>query len=310
MSSTKRILLIIALTAMWSPSFLFIKLAVFEIPPMTIVMLRVVIAAVIFGAILLIKKRALPVKPAFWIHSLILAFFASVMPFCLFCHAEQSIDSALAAILNGSSPMFTALLAHFFIPADRLHSQKVIGIGFSIIGVVLLFAPNIQDGITGTSLGMIAAVTAAFCYAVGNVYAKKFQTGYAPFIAPTGQMISSFIMMAPLAFYFDSPLSLPMPSSTAILGVCGLAILGTVFAFFIYFTLIEHAEPTAVSMVACFFPVGGMFLGFFFLGESLTWSGLSAAALIFLGLLIVNEAIDIKPLLSKFRKTETANLSD
>lgn len=304
MSPAKRILLIIALTMMWSPSFLFIKLAVAELPPFTIVTLRVSIAALVLACILLYLRRALPKDPMFWVHSAILAFFSSVMPFILFCHAEQTIESALAAILNGSSPMFTALLAHIFIPTDRLHAQKVIGIGLSAAGMMLLFAPNIQDGLDGTVVGMIAGATAAFCYAIGHIYAKKYQTGFIPFVVPTAQLICSGLMMAPLALMFDDPFSLPMPSASAILGICGLSFFGTILAFIIYYKLIENCGPTAVSMVACFFPVGGMLLGFIFLGETLTWSGLTASFIIFLGLLVVNEAVDLKPLLARFRKAD------
>lgn len=294
MSPLKRVVLILALTSMWSPSFLFIKLAIAELPPLTIVTCRVSIAAALMGLLLLWKRRTLPKNPQFWIHSGILALFSSVFPFCLFCYAEQTIESALAAVLNGSAPMFTALLAHQFLPSDRLHPQKILGIALSAGGLFFLFAPNFQQGFSGTALGMLAAVMASFSYGVSHVYAKKYQTGHVPFVVPTAQLICSTLFLIPLMFYFDAPLQLAIPSSKAILGICGLSLFGTVLALIIYFTLIEHCGPTAISTVACFFPVVGMILGFFFLGESLSWAGLAASALIFLGLLIVNEVIDFR----------------
>ncbi len=309
MSPLKRLLFIMALTALWSPSFLFIKLAVGELPPFTIVTLRVGIAAIVMSFILLWNKRALPKELMFWVHSAILAIFSSVLPFCLFCYAEQSIESAMAAILNGCSPMFTAMIAHFFLPSDKLHVQKAIGIGLSALGLVLLFAPNIQQGFSGTTLGMAAGATAAFCYAVSHVYAKKYQSGKAPFVVPAAQLISASAFLLPLAFYFDNPLTLPMPSSSAILGVLGLSFFGTIIAFIVYYKLLDHCGPTAISMVACFFPVVGTLLGFLFLGETLTLAGCFASMLIFLGLVIVNEVINLRPIFSRKTVQDTVNVN-
>jgi drug/metabolite transporter (DMT)-like permease len=300
MSSVRRVLLIIALTAMWSPSFLFIKLAVEELPPFTIVTLRVGLATAILGLILLWKKRSLPVDFAFWFHSAIMALFASVLPFALFCYAEKTIESALAALLNGCSPLFTALLAHTFIPSDKLQPNKVLGIGLGAAGLLLLFAPNLQQGVSGTTLGILAGATAAFCYALSHVYAKKYVAGNVPFVAPMAQLLCSTLMMAPFMLFYDAPWDLPFPSSSALLGVFGLTIFGTLLAFIIYYKLIEHCGPTAISMVACFFPVGGMVLGFVFLGETLTWGGMGASLLILMGLMIVNNMIDVQKARSFF----------
>jgi len=295
MSPAKRVFLILALTAMWSPSFLFIKLVVDELQPFSIVTLRVSIATLILGGILAFKKQALPKDPWFWFHSAIMALFASVMPFVLFCYAEQTIESALAAILNGCSPMFTAILAHLFIPSDRLKPQKVVGIGLGAGGLTALFAPNIAQGLSGSTLGIMAGAAAAFCYAVSHVYAKKYVTGQPPFVSPTAQLLCSSLMMLPFMFMFEDPSQIANLSLTAWGGIMGLCLLGTVTAFIIYYKLLEHCGPTAISMVACFFPVGGMLLGFAFLGETLSWAALGASSLILLGLMIVNELIPLFP---------------
>lgn len=293
MTPAKRIFLILALTAMWSPSFLFIKLAVEELPPFTIVALRVSIATLILGCILTLKKQSLPKEPLFWFHTTIMALFASVMPFALFCYAEQTIESALAAILNGCSPMFTALLAHLFITTDRLNPQKIVGIGLGAGGLAALFAPNIAAGLSGSTIGILAGASAALCYAISHVYAKKYITGQPPYVSPTAQLLCSSILLLPLMFFYDDPLNLPFPSLKAWLGIGGLSLFGTVIAFIIYYKLLEHCGPTAISMVACFFPVGGMLLGFAFLGETLSWASLGASFMILLGLLFVNNAIPL-----------------
>lgn len=293
MTPLKRFLWTLLLASMWSPSFLFIKFAIQDFQPLTIASLRVSLAACILCGILVWKKRPLPLSFRFWGIMLVMAIFSSAIPFFLFCYAEKSIDSALAAILNGCTPMFTAFLAQLFVPSDRMDAQKGVGIALSAAGLVLLFTPNLLQGVSGTTLGMLAATAAAFSYAMSHVYGKLFTSGQPAFVAPAAQLILSSLLLWPLALWFDNPLSLPMPSYQAIGGVIGLAIMGTVCAFIIYYYLLEQCGPTAISMSACFFPVAGMLLGFVILGESMTLSGIFAASLILLGMVSVNKVIKL-----------------
>lgn len=294
MSPLRRFLLMLALTAMWSPSFLFIKLAVQGIPPMTVAASRITLAAVIFCVILFWKGYRLPLSPVFWMHAILVGLFSSAFPFCLFCYAEQTIDSALAAILNGTTPMFTALLAQLFIPSDRLTISKGIGIACCAMGLVVLFAPNVMEGMHGSFHGMLAGAMAAFCYSVHHVYSKKYITGLQPYVVPAASLTVSALILWPLTFYYENPYTLSVPSLSSILGVCGLAFFGTVCAFIIYYRLIEECGPTAISLVACFFPVGGILLGVLFLGEKFSYTHLLAAVLILLGMGIVNQVIPLK----------------
>lgn len=199
MSPVKRFLLMLALTCMWSPSFLFIKLAVEEIPPLTIASSRVTLAAIMLTMILYGKGFSFPRDRRFWMCTSIMAFFASVLPFYLFCYAETSIDSALAAIINGTTPMFTAVLAQIFVSSDRMTPQKVLGVLFSCCGVLVLFARQLTDGVNGTMLGLSAATLAAFCYSVSHVYGKLYTTGSKPFVAPASQLVLSSLMLLPFS---------------------------------------------------------------------------------------------------------------
>ncbi len=293
MSPFKRFGLILALTAMWSPSFLFIKFALEDFAPAAIVFLRVLLGCLIFWVTLRMNGGSLPKNTKFWMHSAFMAIFSSGLPFFLFCFAETSIESALAAILNGSTPMFTAMLAHLFLPNDRLSLSKILGIFFSFLGVLLLFSPNIARGMDGNFVGMLAALGAAFSYSISHVYAKKFIAGQVRFAAPTAQLMISAILMLPFAM-MSSKMDFAMPSFTSLAGILGLTLLGTYLAFMIYYYLLEHCGPTAISMVACFFPVVGMLLGYLFLEEALTLGGLFSAGLILIGMLVVNEVISFK----------------
>lgn len=297
MSPIKKSLLMLVLTAMWSPSFLFIKLALQDLPPLTIAASRIGLGATILSGILFWKGVSLRKDSQFWVHATMMGLFSACLPFCLFCYAEGTIDSSLAAVLNGTTPMFTAVLAHLFIPSDKLSLQKIIGILLSFLGLLFLFAPYILEGhFSGTTSGMIAAATAAFCYAIGHIYGKKYYSGHPPLVGPTASLLVSAMILWPVAAYYESPFTLSAPSLSAIGGVLGLALFGTVIAFIIYFKLLEESGPTALSLVACFFPVGGMLLGFIFLGESFTAANLVAASMILCGMLIVNGVINLRVL--------------
>lgn len=293
MSPLKRLLFTLALTAMWSPSFLFIKFAVAELPPMTIAASRITLSFILLFALLRWKRTPLPKSPRFWLHATVVGLVSTALPFSLFCYAEQSIDSSLAAMLNGSSPMFTALLAQLFIPSDRLNLQKGIGIAFCGVGLMVLFAPNLLQGVGGTGYGMLAGVLAAISYAIHHVYGKKYITGYAPFVAPTASLLMAALLLWPAALWNDGVALLPLPSFSALGGVCGLALFGTVIAFIIYYKLLEESGPVAISLASCLFPLGGIVLGVLFLDENLTVMHLVAAALILLGMTLVNQIIKL-----------------
>lgn len=293
MAPIKRFLLILLLTAMWSPSFMFYKLAVQDLSPWAIVGLRVSLAAAILLVLLRIFKQPLPASGWFWWHATMMALLASILPVILFCYAEQSIQSSVAGIINGSTPMFTALLAHAFLPSDRLTKEKVLGIGLSFAGLLLLFVPNVIQGMASTAFGISCATLAAFSYAAAHVYAKKYVSGKPSLVAPTAQLVSSALLLMPVA-WIDPSFKLMMPSWTALIAMSWLTLVGTVLAFVLYYRLMKYCDPTGISMVACFIPVGAMLLGYFFLGEVLPLSGFIAAVLILIGTMIVNEVLPLR----------------
>lgn len=281
------------LAALWSPSFLFIKLSIDEISPLTIAASRISLAALLLGVLLLLTTRPLPLSLTFWRHAAFMSIFSSALPFTLFCVAECSIESALAGLLNGCSPLFTAVLAQLFIPSDRMHLKKLCGILLSFLGLVVLFSPNLLQGVQGSFLGMLAALSAALCYAISHVYGKKFLSTYPPFVVPTAQLTISSLILWPLAYFYETPSALLTASGTALTGVLGLGLMGTFFAFIVYYKLLKESGPTAISAVACLFPIISMLLGFFFLQESLTIYGIIASFMIFTGLFLINDFISL-----------------
>lgn len=292
MTPLVKIFWMVALALMWSPSFLLIKLAIPEISPLTLAATRISMGAVLLLILLLAIQRPLPLNFTFWKRAAFMGIFSSAIPFSLFPFAERSIESALAAVLNGCNPMFTALIAYFFMPSDKMSPQKISGVLLCFLGLVSLFYPALSDGIDGSILGMMAATFAAFSYGISHVYGKKHLSDFPLFVVPAAHLLVSSLVLWPLAFIFETPVEdLSSASNLALFGVFSLGFLGTFLALIIYYKLLKESGPTAISAIACVFPVIAMFLGFFFLGESLTLNGLIAAAMIFLGLFLVNEMI-------------------
>jgi len=195
--------------------------------------------------------------------------------------------------------MFTAVLAQIFVASDRMTPQKILGVFFSCCGVFVLFARQMFEGVDGTTLGLAAATVAALCYGLSHVYGKLYTTGSKPFVAPAGQLLVSAILLVPISLYYEPIADLAVPSMSALGGILGLVLVGTVCAFIVYYKLLEHCGPTAISTVACFFPVNGMLLGFFFLGETMNPEGLLGSMMVLTGMVLVSEVVMIKALQPK-----------
>ncbi len=284
----KNFLLLILLAALWGPSFLFIKVAVVEIPPLTLVLGRVGLAAVLLTVFLLVQGKSLPRSRTVWRHLAVMGLVHNAIPFVLFGWGELYIDSALASILNGTVPLFTIVLAHYFVADDRLTPAKLIGVLIGFGGLLLLMTPTFGDGLQGSTLGLVAVTLACLLYGVAIVYSRNNLRGLPPLVAPAGQMIMATIYLLPLSLLVDRPFSLALPTLPAIGSMLALGVLGTAVAFVVYYRLLETAPASYVSMTTYVIPVFGVILGVLVLNEQLTWHAYAGFALILLGVMIVN----------------------
>jgi len=284
----KNLLLLVLLAAMWGPSFLFIKVAVGEIPPLTLVLGRVTVGAAFLLAALWLNRRRLPAGRTLWRHFAVLALLQNALPWVLLSWGEQYIDSALASILNGTTPLFTILLAHFLVEDDRLDASKVLGVLLGFAGLALLVLPSLGGGLRATTWGLLAVTVASALYGGAIIYARRHVRGQPPLVAPATQLSLASLFMVGPALLVDRPWTLPAPSATAVAALVALGIVGTGMAFIVYYRLLETANPTYVSMVTYVIPVFGVILGVLVLGERLTWHTLAGFALILLGVMVVN----------------------
>lgn len=291
--------LLVLLALFWGPSFFFIKIAVEDIPPATLVALRVGTGTVLLWIIAAISGK----KPwrfvHMWKHFLVVGITASALPFFLITYGELYIPSSLAAITNASVPIFTALLAHYFIPTEPLGISKSIGILLGFIGICAIFLPSVLEHSHANELGVLLIVLASISYGVGMVYTRKYLNNVPTLIAPCWQTLVAFLCLVPFSLIFDRPFSLPMPSQAAWMGIGGLILFGTVLAFVLYFEIAKIAGASFLSLVTLLFPLVGIILGVWLLGESLSWNAYVGCVLILLGLAVANPNIS-------FRKKEAS----
>lgn len=280
------------LSLLWGGSFFFNAVAVASLPVLTVVGARVALAAAILGAIATLAGPGLPRTPQVWTAFLVMGLLNNVIPFTLIVWAQQTLASGVAAILNATTPLFTALFAHCLTTDERLTPGRVVGAGIGLGGVAVLAGPAAFGALDGAGMAQLACLAAAVSYALSSIFGRRFRRmGVAPISAAAGQLVMSSLVLVSLALAVDRPWSLPAPGAPAIAAILGLAALSTAFAYVIFFRLLASAGATNIALVTLLAPVSAILLGVLFLGEALTLGELGGMALIALGL----AAIDGRP---------------
>jgi drug/metabolite transporter (DMT)-like permease len=250
------------LGAVWGAAFLFIRVAVPALGPFLLVGLRVGLAAATLLLYVLIAGLVPKIRSR-WRSFLILGLFNAAVPFSLISTAEINLTASLAAILNSTTVMFTAIVAAVWM-GDALTARKLVGIVLGIVGVTVLVGwdPTPMNGVV--LLSVAAMLFASLSYALGATYAKHAFSGIPPIGMAIGQLTAATALLLPL-----SVVSLPreVPSLAVALCVLGLALLSTAVAYLIYFRLIENVGPTSTVTVTLLVPVFGLLFGVLLLDE-------------------------------------------
>jgi drug/metabolite transporter (DMT)-like permease len=277
----------IILGGIWSASFLWIKLALDEIGPFTLVAFRVLFGVLFAGGAVFIQRKAWPRNWAGWFPFLLLGATSVAIPFFLITWGELSIDSAVASILNATVPLFTIVIAHLFLQDDKMTTQRVIGLLVSFIGVIILLSKDLTVGAHGSALGQAAVILASIFYSASSVYARR-KTGSAPgLVRGAAPLVSATLIMWLVAPTLETPFKIPQVPLTWI-AVLWLGVLGSGLALILWYYLLHEIGPTRTGMVTYIFPLGGVILGVVFLNEQLSWQLAVGALLIILGIVVVN----------------------
>jgi len=299
------LLLFLGLAALWGSSFLFIKVALEEVGPASIVLARLVFGTLtILAAIPLLRGRApdlLPpeagsvvkrVRSLLW-PMLFLGAVNAVLPYLAIAWGEQFIPSGLASIFNATVPLFSALLviALPFLPNERPGAFGLLGLllGFAGVCVLVTGGGGGAGGVSDRLIGGGAVLLGAASYAVGGVYARVNLKGVPALVSALGQNVAGVLVALPLAVAFGMPSQLPGP--TTIFSLVALGVGGTGIAYILLFVLLERLGAVKMSTITYLLPATALLYGAVLLGEEVTVRALAGLALILAGVAGVTGAV-------------------
>lgn len=274
------------LAAIWSSSFVFIRVAVETIPPMTVTAGRLAIAAAILIAFARAGGHRLPLKPAVWGLFLFIGCFGNALPFTLIGWGEQRIASGLTAILMGIMPVITVLLAHLFTDDERLDLRRAGGVVLGFCGLITLVGVEALSGLGAEVLSQLAVLGGASSYAVTTIFVRRFVRLPGRLMA-AGATAAGTLLILPVALLHERPWTLD-PSPESLLSVTALGIGATAFATLLYFRLIRRLGATVFSQVNYLVPVLGLGWGMLLLDERPGLQAFAALAMILAGVALVS----------------------
>ena len=284
--------LLVLLGAIWGGSFFFARVAVQHLPPITLVLLRLGLAAIAlhiyiagrFGLYTTLRQR--------WREFLAMGLINNVVPHILIFTGQTEIGAGLAAILNATTPIFTVLIANRLTADEKMTPAKVAGCLVGLAGTAVLVGPRALAPFTGDSAGpplwaLVLPLAAALSYGFAATYGKRFR-GVAPPVTAAGQITAAALVLLPLACIVDQPWTLPMPPLGTVLAVLALALVSTAYAYILFFRIMAEAGATNTSLVTLLVPPSAIVAGMLFLGERLSASGTVGIVLVLAGLVILD----------------------
>lgn len=274
------------LSILWGATFFFVGVAVKEVPPLTIVFIRVALAALLLLPVFFCLGHQLPKSLKDWQPYFVMGLLNNVLPFSLLFAGQTYLTAGLASIINAMTPLFAVLIMAGF-GDERLNLHRIIGILMGVAGVAVLRGFDGQL-VTGQTIGIVLCLGGSICYGFAGLWGRRNLIGIAPLKSATCQLICSSVIMVFVASIYDQPWSLNAPSLNAWLAIIGLAFFGTAMAYLIYFKLLQHAGATNVLLVTLLVPVTALFLGIYFLGENISDQQSIGALIIAIALLFLD----------------------
>jgi drug/metabolite transporter (DMT)-like permease len=277
----KHVLWLLSLGILWGASYLFIKVLVDVASPSAMIAVRFALGASVLGILLTLRGGRLPRPGKLWLHLLVMSVIANVLPFLLIAWSQQHATSAIAAVLNATTPLFTLLFAALLFHNDTFSRERVAGLLLGFAGVALLTGTSLLN-FDEAALGELALLGSSLCYGFGYGYARRFVRGE-PLQLVTTQLLFGFLITAPIALAtgWVRPENLTLLNAAAWLV---LGAFGTGVAYIFFYALISSIGPTRTSLVTYITPIVGVILGWLLLEEYLGLTGMAGMLLIITGI--------------------------
>lgn len=278
---------LIVLSIIWGGSFFFFALAIRELPTLTIVFARVAVGAAALWLAILALRIERPSALAIWRDLLIMGILNNAIPFSLIVWGQHEVASGLAAVINGTTPFFTVLVANAFTSDEKLSWNRLAGALVGLAGVTVMIGYDVLSSLGASLAHQAAIVAAAILYAVSSVFARRFAR-LPPLVTAAGQTTGASLVLFPMVLLIDQPWSIAMPSGTVLAALLGLGLLCTTVAYLLYFSILKSAGATNIMLVTFLVPVSAILLGVTFLNETLRSQHFFGMAAIGLGLALID----------------------
>ena len=280
---------LLLLAFVWGWSFLFIKVAVEGMTPTTVAAARITLGALALHLVLRLRKVSLPRDPTFWRHAAVTAVLANIIPFTLLAWGEERITSALTAVLNASTPLFTVLAGGMLLQ-DRVGRRELAGLALGMAGVAVAAGVGGRDFADSSLLGSLAAVLAGAGHGAALAYTKKHLLGVPAEVAATGQLTAGGILLLPVAALTTAAEGIDLEPHR-VLAILLLGAVGTGFAYLLYYRCVGELGPTTTSLVTYLIPPIAVVVGVVALDEQFHLRVVVGGALIVAGIALVQDRL-------------------
>ena len=276
-------ILLLVIATLWAGSYIWIKIALDTLPPLTLMAGRLIVAGLFLLAVLRVQGKRLPRDQASWRMFAWQGMLASVLPFTLVAWGQQWVDAGPTAILNSISPVFAFLITWGITRHEPATRQKLLGVLAGLLGVAIVIGPRAFSGMADSTplVPQIAIVLSSLCYACAAIYTRNFKASD-PVVTAAGAMLTGALLLTPLALIVDRPWTLA-PSTAALAAVVALGVLSTGLGFVIYFRLARTLGSMGVTAQSYLRAPIGVLLAAVLLGEALTLSMLAGLVLVVIG---------------------------
>lgn len=275
------------LCGIWGSTWLFIKLGLEDLPPITFAGIRFVIACVILFSIIKLRGLALPRKRSDWLLLAATGVLAFTLNYGLLFWGEQYISSGLAALLQATIPAFGLIFAHFYLPGERMTLPKVMGVLLGVIGVGVVFSNQLSVAGGKALAGCVALVMSSIFVSYSNVLVKARGQHLDPAILAAGQMFFGMLPLMIVGVPLEgSPLKFHW-SVLAVFAMFYLAVVGSVIAFLLYYWLVHNMDVTKSMLIALVTPVVAVLLGMLVLKEQISWRTIAGGLMIMSGIGVI-----------------------
>ncbi|MEM7724049.1 MAG: DMT family transporter [Pseudomonadota bacterium] len=279
---------LILLGTIWGASFLAIKLALGEVPVMTLVAHRVVWACLILWAYVWWRGLAVPVDRRMWAALLVMGLLNNVIPFSLMAWGQQYIETGLTSIFNAATAVFGVLVAAMVFADERLTRRRLAGVLLAFAGVSIAIGLDALASFDIQSLAQLAVIAGTVSYAFAAAWARATLSALPPQVAAAGMLTGASLVMIPLALIVDGLPALPAEPVTYG-AIAYFAVFGTAIAYLLYYRVLAMAGSGNAMLVTLLIPPVAILLGWLVLDERLAPSAFLGFAVLAAGLILLQQ---------------------